>query len=142
MYSIILGTIVQYFIYGKEIVIVIALHALVYMMVKLNPKNCGKQVTIVTLALLSIYHIYRMIVDYGGWTIDVSTIMMSNVNKYSLFAYACQDGKTELNKLSKEQIKERVDVLPSFFKFVGYCQFLPCSPISTAFAYKDYENYI
>lgn len=105
LYSFVLGTIVQYFIYGQEIVMVFALHALVYAMVKLNPKRCGKHVTIVTLSLLSIYHIYRMIVDYGGWTLDVSTIMMSNVNKYSLFAFAYQDGQTDLHKLTKEQAK-------------------------------------
>jgi lysophospholipid acyltransferase len=76
-----------------------------YGLVKINPSHCGKHVTIVALVLLSIYHIYRMVVDYGGWTMDVSTIMMSNVNKYSLFAFSVQDGKTPINKLTKEQIK-------------------------------------
>lgn len=93
LYSFILGTLVQFYIYGSDIWIVFALHTLCYLMVKLNPAHCGKQVTVISLALLSVYHIYRMIVDYGGWTIDVSTIMMSNVNKYSLFAYAVQDGR-------------------------------------------------
>lgn len=114
------------------------LHALVYVLVAVNPRHCGKHVTIVSLALLSGYHIYRMVVDYGAWNLDVSTIMMSNVNKYSLFAYAYQDGQTNLGKLSKEQIKERLEKLPSFYKFLGYCQFLPSSPISTAFPYIDY----
>jgi lysophospholipid acyltransferase len=70
-------------------------------MVKFNPKNCGNQVTVVSLVLLSVYHIYRIIVDFGGWTMDISTIMMCNVNKYSLFAYSCQDGRTDPSKLSK-----------------------------------------
>jgi hypothetical protein len=42
-----------------------------------------------------------MIVDYGGWTMDISTIMMCNVNKYSFFAYSYQDGQTDPNKLTK-----------------------------------------
>lgn len=96
-----MGTIIQYFIYGKDILLIFVLHLLVYLMVKFNPKNCGKHVTIVSLGLLSIYHVYRMIVDYGGWSMDISTIMMSNVNKYSLFAYAYQDGQSEITKLSK-----------------------------------------
>jgi len=29
-----------------------------------------------SLGLLSFYHIYRMVIDYGGWKLDVSTIMM------------------------------------------------------------------
>lgn len=77
------------------------MHILVYLLVKINPRRCGKHVTVVSLVLLSIYHVYRMIVDYGGWTMDISTIMMSNVNKYSLFAYSYQDGQTDLNKLTK-----------------------------------------
>lgn len=80
---------------------IFTMHALVYVMCMLNPKRCGKNVTVISLALLSIYHVYRMAVDYGGWTMDVSTIMMSNVNKYSLFAFAYQDGHTEFNKLTK-----------------------------------------
>lgn len=101
LYSFVLGTLIQFYIYGKDILLIFALHALIYSMVKVNPKHCGKHVTIVSLVLLSIYHIYRLIVDYGGWTMDISTIMMCNVNKYSLFAYAYQDGRTDLHKLSK-----------------------------------------
>lgn len=105
VYSFVLGTIVQFFIYGKDIWLVFALHTLVYLMTISNPSKCGKNVTIVSLALLSVYHIYRMIIDYGGWTMDISTIMMSNVNKYSLFAFSVQDGQTDMNKLSKEQLR-------------------------------------
>ena len=65
-----------------------------YFLIKINPKNSGKKVTLISLALLSVYHIYRMITDYGNWSIDISTIMMSNVNKYSFFAYSYQDGHT------------------------------------------------
>lgn len=98
----------QYYIYGQDILMIFFLHALVYTMVKLNPSHCGKNVTIVTLVLLSIYHVYRMLVDYGGWSMDISTIMMCNVNKYSLFAFSYQDGHTDLQKLTKEQVKERI----------------------------------
>lgn len=105
LYSFILGTLVQFYVYGWELWVVFALHTICYVMAKANPARCGKHITIISLALLSLYHIYRMVVDYGGWTIDISTIMMSNVNKYSLFAYALQDGHTQLNKLTKEQVK-------------------------------------
>lgn len=101
VYSFILGTLIQFYVYGTDIYLIFLMHALVYILVKINPHKCGKHVTVVSLVLLSIYHIYRMIVDYGGWKMDISTIMMSNVNKYSLFAYAYQDGNTDLNKLNK-----------------------------------------
>lgn len=100
VYSLLLGTVIQYYIYGTEIYLVFLLHVFMYLLTWINPKKCGSHVTIVSLVLLSIYHIYRMSIDYGGWNLDVSTIMMSNVNKYSLFAYAYQDGKTDLSKLT------------------------------------------
>ena len=101
MYSFTLGTLIQFYVYGTDIYLIFLMHALIYFLVKINPNRCGKHVTVVSLALLSIYHVYRMVVDYGGWKMDISTIMMSNVNKYSLFAYAYQDGRTDLNKLTK-----------------------------------------
>lgn len=101
IYSFLMGTIIQFYIYGIEIYIVFMMHFLTYILVWLSPAKCGKQVTIVSLVLLSIFHVYRMMVDYGGWSIDISTLMMSNVNKYSLFAYAVQDGRTNQASLSK-----------------------------------------
>lgn len=32
--------------------------------------------------------------------------------------------------------------MPSFFRFLSYCQFLPSAPISLAFPYKYYDDYI
>jgi lysophospholipid acyltransferase len=47
-----------------------------------------------------------MVVDYGGWTLDVSTILMGNVCKYSLFAFAYQDGGSSDEKLTTpDQVK-------------------------------------
>ena len=85
IYSFLLGTIIQFYIYGIEIYIVFMMHILMYILVRLSPAKCGKQV----------------MVDYGGWSIDISTLMMSNVNKYSLFAYAVQDGRTNQASLNK-----------------------------------------
>ena len=41
-----------------------------------------------------------MNVDYGGWTLDVSVIIMTMVCKYSEFAYALQDGRSPPEKLT------------------------------------------
>ncbi len=65
-----------------------AMHFIVYGLIKLKGRNSGALITATTIIALSIYHIYRLIVDYGSWTLDVSTILMSMVCKYSLFAYA------------------------------------------------------
>lgn len=94
IYSIVTGTLVQFYVYGFDVFFVFGLHALVYVICGFKLRFLGKIVTFLSMILLSIYHIYRMWVDYGGWVMDISTIMMTMVCKYSEFAYAIQDGRT------------------------------------------------
>ena len=92
LYSIILGTLLQFFVYGYDIWMPFLIHLIVYGLIKIKGRKCGALVTGTTIIALSIYHIYRLIVDYGSWILDISTILMSMVCKYSLFAYAYEDG--------------------------------------------------
>ena len=92
--------------------------------------------------LLSTYHIYRMNVDYGGWTLDVSVVIMMNVCKYSEFAYALQDGRTPTEKLTQEQQEHSIGHIPSILRYLGFCQFVPTAVIGTAIPFRMYENYI
>ncbi len=84
----------QLFVFGFDIWLPILVHIIIYYIIAFNGPKSGKFITILSIASLSVYHIYRMIVDYGNWTLDVSTILMPMVCKYSLFAYAYQDGNT------------------------------------------------
>lgn len=92
-FSIVVGTYLQYYVYGHEVWLSFAIHCLIYTLVVAKGRKCGFLVLLTAIALLSIYHIYRMIVDYGGWTLDLSTILMGNVCKYSLFAFSYEDGE-------------------------------------------------
>lgn len=92
IYSFVLGTALQLFVYGLDIWMPFLVHLVIYAMIKIKGRNCGAFVTGFSIVSLSVYHIYRLIVDYGSWTLDISTILMSMVCKYSLFAYAYQDG--------------------------------------------------
>lgn len=87
-YSITTATILQYYVYSNELWIVFLLHSLIYAIISFKGRKCGAFVTIVSILILSIYHIYRMVSNYGGWELDVSTMLMLNVCKYSLFAFA------------------------------------------------------
>jgi len=68
------------------------IHLIVYGIIKIKGRKCGALVTGMSIITISMYHMYRMAVDYGSWTLDISTILMPMVCKYSLFAYAYQDG--------------------------------------------------
>jgi hypothetical protein len=142
LYSFILGTVLQLFVYGTDIWMPFLIHLTVYGIIKVKGRNCGALVTGITIIALSVYHIQRMIVDYGSWILDISTILMSMVCKYSLFAYAYQDGGQAKDKLSEHQEQFKLVELPSLYKYLVYCQFLPTSIIGTAVEYKDFEEFM
>ena len=83
-----------------------------------------------------------MIVDYGGWTLDLSTVLMTIVCKYSLLAYAVEDGNKPTTKLNPEQEKYKIEKIPPFFYYLSYCQFLPTAVMGTAIEYKHFDDYM
>ncbi len=91
-YSFIVGTLLQFFVYGVDIWMSFVAHLVIYQIIKIRGRKCGALITGLSIFSLSVYHIYRLIVDYGNWTLDISTVFMPMVCKYSLFAYAYQDG--------------------------------------------------
>ena len=103
LYSFILGTLLQFFVYGFDIWMPFLMHLVVYGLIKVKGRKSGALITSTTMIALSVYHIYRLIVDYGSWVLDISTILMSMVCKYSLFAYAYEDGGKNKEKLSPNQ---------------------------------------
>lgn len=88
LYSFVLGTALQLFVYGWDIWMPFLVHFAVYAIIKIKGRHCGAFVTGISMVALSIYHIQRLITDYGSWILDISTILMSMVCKYSLFAYS------------------------------------------------------
>lgn len=131
LYSIILGIVLQWYVFGTDIWMVMILHALIYAIICAIPKRCGAVVTVLSLLVLSMFHIYRMIVDYGGWTLDLTTILMTITCKYSLVAYAVQDGHSD-KKLKPEQEKNKQKLVPPFLNYLSYCLFLPTALMGTA----------
>ena len=91
-YSLIFGTLLQIYVYGEyfyQYLFQLVEMVVVYWICKNFTKSCGKIVTIGSVLVLSIFHIYRMIIDYGGWQMDITTLMMVMVIKFSLFAFQC-----------------------------------------------------
>jgi hypothetical protein len=94
-YSVGCSLILQSYVYGWELLLSLGLHLLMYLVMLVKGRQCGFLVTVLGLAFLSSYHIYRMISSYGSWELDVSSILMGAVCKYSLLAYAYQDGASK-----------------------------------------------
>ena len=80
-----------------------------------------------------------MIYDYGGWTMDITTIFMMTICKFSAFAY-CHGDSEDLNlreSRKKNMIKEF-----STLEFLSYIYFFPSCLMGPFFEYSDYIDFI
>ena len=145
LYSLIVGFILQYSIYGINTFHTVFGTIVSYYFVKFNNRRISAFfVLIASMAHLSYLNIIRMIVDYGGWGIDdISTIYLIAVAKYSSFAFCYEDGgkdiKTMVNKHHKEK---RIIDMPSFLEYSSYIYFYPTTIIGPFIEYKDFINFI
>jgi hypothetical protein len=68
------------------------LHVIIYAVIKVRGRQSGFFVTVLSMLALAVYHIWRLVTNYGSTDIELSFILMLYVSKYSLFAFAYQDG--------------------------------------------------
>ena len=95
-FSLIFGTLIQLYVfkdYFYQYIFLFAQICFVYWICTKYKKRCGYIVTVQSVLILSICHIYRQIINYGGWEVDISTILMVMVCKFSLFAFRLEDGR-------------------------------------------------
>ena len=92
-YSLVFALVLQAFVYQESMYPVYVQNIIAFLLIKLNPKNLGAWVTFESMLFLSGYHVYNYFYNYGGWTLDASTLLMILVCKYSLLAYNIEDGK-------------------------------------------------
>lgn len=145
-YSTLLGTLLQFYIYADEpikISVITLVSVIMYYVTRMSPRHqVGRNVTVLSMVLLSFYHIYRLITDYGSWRIDAATAFMMMVVKYSSFAYSYEDGAKSTDQLFGEQEKNRIVELPTLRQYMDYIQFLPTAAVGPALEYREFERYI
>lgn len=142
-YSIILATALQYYVYQNELFWALALHVVIYLVLKIRGRQSGFFVTALSMVALAVYHIYRLVTNYGSTDIELSFILMLYVSKYSLLSFAYQDGGLSEDKLKHSYQKEdRIEQLPSFIDYIGYLQFVPTCILNTPVDYTKYDKYI
>lgn len=145
LYSLIIGFILQYSIYGintlHTVFGTIASYLFVYY---LGRKVSPFYLLVASLIHLSYLNIYRMIIDFGGWMIDdVSTIHMIMVAKYSSFAFSYSDGDKDPETIKSKHHKElRIEKMPSFLEYSSYIYFYPTCIVGPFIEYMDFINFI
>ena len=92
-FSLIVSLLLQWWVYGNEMLLCVAINLLVYLPLKLGRReSVGWRVTLVAGAVGVGYQVYKMVYDYKSWRMDIWSLVMCGVCKHSLLAYACQDG--------------------------------------------------
>ena len=107
-YSLILGFILQCWVYRISILPVFLQNWIVFTLIKKKGPKCGWLVTIESMIYLSGYHIYDLFYNYGGYTMHAIALMMILVCKYSLLAYNIEDGSLPDDKVTDEQRQFRL----------------------------------
>ena len=91
-YSLILGFAMEIWVYDMSIYPIFLQHLIVWAIIQTRSPHCGKIVTFESILFLSGFHLYEIIWNYGGWSMNALALMMILVCKYSLFAYNIDDG--------------------------------------------------
>lgn len=144
-YSLFLGVSFQYIIYGTGIIHTFTSTIITYIFIKFyGRKKSAFIIFIITLIHLTTLHIYRMIVDYGGWTIDdPTTIYMMSICKFSSLAFCYEDGDKKDSELKTDyQKKYKIVEAPSLVEIFSYIYFYPTSIVGPSIEYKDFIDFI
>jgi len=140
--SLALGIIMQYFVYREEIVHPLALTTITYFMTKYYKGEAATPVFIVSFIYLSGYHFHRMYVDYGGWTVDASFVLMIFLTKYTSFACCVDDGTKRVEDLSADQNARKIVEFPTVDQYFSYIFFFPTSICGPTYDYMEFYHFI
>lgn len=145
LYSLILGILLQYSIYGLGIIHTFISTISTYLFIHLyGRKKSAFYVLIGTLLYQSFLHIYRMIYDYGGWSIDdPTTIYMMTICKFSSLAFSYEDGEKDDSQFKNAHHRNyKIINKPNLLEIMSFVYFYPTSIIGPSIEYKDFINFI
>jgi len=115
-----------------------------YIMLVALPKNIAhKAVFVWAIGYLSVSHIYRMMTDYMGWTMDFTGPQMLLTLKLTTFAFDYNDGFHKENpKLTNHQRHMMLEKLPTPLEFFAYVYFFGGFLAGPAFNMKEYLEFV
>lgn len=73
---------------------------------------------------------------------DITTVLMMTVCKWTGFAWSYQDGGKDESKLSEDQKMRQLKKLPSFFEYFSYIHFFGSAVCGPNFDYYEFNLFI
>lgn len=140
LYSLALGGLMSWACFGVNSFVPLALALLVYGMAFVVPRDMFPLISFgVSMGTLSLMHLYRLYIDYGGWALDVTGPLMIVVLKCVSFAWNVKDGKSAPNPKFKRRQEQAVDLKDiSLLSYLGYMFYFGGYLAGPTFEFADY----
>lgn len=144
LFSIILSIVLSTFSLGPSAFLhTIFSSTITYLIMKFLPHGMAHKVNLVFVLLyMSLSHIYRMYVDYMGWTMDYTTVQMVLTLKLSSFGFNYYDGNCNSEKLTETQKKRAIKELPGLLEYYGFVFFFCGYLAGPHIEIKEYQDFI
>eukprot|EP01130_Rhizamoeba_saxonica_P001503 TRINITY_DN11356_c0_g1_i1.p1 TRINITY_DN11356_c0_g1~~TRINITY_DN11356_c0_g1_i1.p1 ORF type:complete len:478 (-),score=103.96 TRINITY_DN11356_c0_g1_i1:24-1457(-) len=119
-----------------------------YLLMKYLPRKLvPKSLFFLMFGYLSTYHIYRMLTDYMGWSMDASGPLMVITMKITMLGCNYRDGEKKEDFHEPALVggawsKNAVEELPSVLEYFSYILYFPTILTGPGFHYKIYESFI
>jgi D-alanyl-lipoteichoic acid acyltransferase DltB (MBOAT superfamily) len=143
LFSVITGFLLQLYMYREQFWHSLVMTSITYALMVALPRNKqARFVFIFVMLYLSYQHISRMIRNFGGYDMDVTTFTMVLTAKLSALAYCYKDGGEKDEKLLPEQKDKKVEKLPNVLELLSYVYFPSACIVGPFFEFADFKMYI
>ncbi|XP_064382586.1 lysophospholipid acyltransferase 2-like [Halichondria panicea] len=140
IFSLSFGLLYGFLCFGSQMIVLFAIIGVCCAMLQYLPATVVQRYTMVwAMGSMSAAHIYRMMTDYGGWTLDFTGPLMIIVQKVTLVAFALHDGKGRSDSsLNQDQREQKIDVCPSPLEYFTYIFNFHSFLAGPSFSIKDF----
>ncbi|ETV90916.1 hypothetical protein, variant 1 [Aphanomyces invadans] len=148
-FSFVVGVLMAQFVLGSQWIHSFITSTITYAVVATVPAKYAPQLVFgLNMVYMSASHLYRIYVDYLGWSLDFTGPQMLLVIKLTSFAYNVSDGtdpklataptNPQLAKVYATRRHLAISTLPSLIEFYGYAYCFTTFLAGPAFEYREY----
>lgn len=141
--AILWGIILGHFCFGGQMWHLFFQAFVSYLTLEFCPRRYVHLVAFVfNMGYLSGQHIYRLIYDYGNYTLDITSPMMIFTQKLTSLAFAYHDGMKSDEDLSPDQRSQAIRHKPHIIEFLSYVFNFQGIIVGPLCYYQDYIDFI
>ncbi|RHY19658.1 hypothetical protein DYB30_004269 [Aphanomyces astaci] len=155
LFSLGVGVSLAQFVFGASWVHTLIMALSTYLLVVIAPaKYAPRLVFVWNMLYISASHLYRLYVDYMGWSLDITGPQMLLVIKLTAFAYNYFDGVVDIKRLNTPTDNKAlasvyasrkslsIPQLPSLLEFFAYVYCFPTFLAGPAFEIREYLDVV